>query len=403
MRTYNAAVTQRRTLFWIAVLYFAEGLPFGLAYDVWPVFFRAHGVSLKEIGLMSLLSLPWTWKLLWAPLVDRWGARQHWITGALLVLSATTIAIVPQDAAHPSWLLWGVLLLFTTASATQDIAIDAYAVDVATPETKGPINGVRVSAARVALLVGGGGMISLAEITGWNVLWAALAVLFLGLAAAAFSSPRVTLESNRRRDPIRPVLRWLLRWEMLPVLLFVPLYKLADSTLGRMVKPFWVDRGYSLKEIGLISVTLGVVLTIAGALAGGWFVKRFGNFSALLWLGLAQGVSNLGYVAVASLALPRESIYVASMIESFTQGLGTAAFLAFLMSLCDKEHAATQYALLSALFALTRDVAGAFTGIGVETLGYPTYFAFTTALAIPGLALLPFIRRHVRDEKPAAT
>ena len=403
MYTYNAAMTQRRTLFWIAVLYFAEGLPFGLAYDVWPVFFRAHGVSLKEIGLMSLLSLPWTWKLLWAPLVDRWGARQHWMTGALLVLSATTMAIVPQDAAHPSWLLWGVLLLFTTASATQDIAIDAYAVDVATPETKGPINGVRVSAARVALLVGGGGMISLAEITGWNVLWAALAVLFLGLAAAAFSSPRVTLEASRRRDPIRPVLRWLLRWEMLPVLLFVPLYKLADSTLGRMVKPFWVDRGYSLKEIGLISVTLGVVLTIAGALAGGWFVKRFGNFSALLWLGLAQGVSNLGYVAVASLALPRESIYVASMVESFTQGLGTAAFLAFLMSLCDREHAATQYALLSALFALTRDVAGAFTGIGVETLGYATYFAFTTALAIPGLALLPFIRRHVRDEKPAAT
>ncbi|MBI4917565.1 MAG: MFS transporter [Acidobacteria bacterium] len=395
-------MTQRRTLFWIAVLYFAEGLPFGLAYDVWPVFFRAHGVSLKEIGLMSLLSLPWTWKLLWAPLVDRWGARQHWMTGALLVLSATTIAIIPQDAAHPSWLLWGVLLLFTTASATQDIAIDAYAVDVATPETKGPINGVRVSAARVALLVGGGGMISLAEITGWNVLWAALAVLFLGLAAAAFSSPRVTLEASQRRDPIRPVLRWLLRWEMLPVLLFVPLYKLADSTLGRMVKPFWVDRGYSLKEIGLISVTLGVVLTIAGALAGGWFVKRFGNFSALLWLGLAQGVSNLGYVAVASLALPRESIYVASMVESFTQGLGTAAFLAFLMSLCDKEQAATQYALLSALFALTRDVAGAFTGIGVETLGYPTYFAFTTALAIPGLALLPFIRRHVRDEKPAS-
>lgn len=182
-------MTQRRTLFWIAVLYFAEGLPFGLAYDVWPVFFRAHGVSLKEIGLMSLLSLPWTWKLLWAPLVDRWGARQHWMTGALLVLSATTMAIIPQDAAHPSWVLWGVLLLFTTASATQDIAIDAYAVDVATPETKGPINGVRVSAARGALLVGGGGVISLAEITGWNVLWAALAVLFLGLALAAHASP----------------------------------------------------------------------------------------------------------------------------------------------------------------------------------------------------------------------
>jgi PAT family beta-lactamase induction signal transducer AmpG len=108
-------VNLRRKLTWIAVLYFAEGLPFGLAYDVWPVFFRAHGVSLKEIGLMSLLSLPWTWKLLWAPLVDRWGARQHWMTGALLVLSATTIAIIPQEP-RPSWWLWATLLIFTTAS-----------------------------------------------------------------------------------------------------------------------------------------------------------------------------------------------------------------------------------------------------------------------------------------------
>ena len=101
----------RKKLAWIAVLYFAEGLPFGIAYDLWPVYFRRHGVSLREIGLMSLLSLPWTWKMLWAPLVDRFGARQHWITGALLVLGGATIAIIPQDAAHPSWALWAVLLL----------------------------------------------------------------------------------------------------------------------------------------------------------------------------------------------------------------------------------------------------------------------------------------------------
>ncbi len=131
------------------------------------------------------------------------------------------------------------------------------------------------------------------------------------------------LDPSERRNPIAPVLRWLLRWEMVPVLLFVLLFKLGDSLLGRMVKPFWVDRGYSLKEIGLISVTLGVALTIAGALAGGWFVKRYGIFRALLWLGIAQAVTNLGYAAVAELALPRESIYAASLLESFTQGLGT--------------------------------------------------------------------------------
>jgi len=390
-------VTKRKVLFWIAVLYFAEGLPFGIAYDVWPVFFRVHGVSLREIGLMSLLSLPWTWKLLWAPLVDRYGSRQHWITACLFFLGATTIAIIPQDASQPSFLLWSLLLLFTTASATQDIAIDAYAVDVSNPKTIGSINGTRVSAARVAMLVGGGGFITLADFVGWNLLWVALAVMFFGLAAAAWLSPRVPLEASERQHALAPVLRWIFRWEMVPVLAFVLLYKVGDSTLGRMVKPFWVDRGYSLTEIGTISVTLGVALTIVGALAGGWFVNRYGIFRSLLWLGLAQLVSNLGYVAVAAIDLPRESIYAASMIESFTQGLGTAAFLSFLMNLCDKEHAATQYAILSAMFALTRDVAGAFSGIGVEAFGYAVYFVLTTALALPGLALLPAIRPRIRE------
>jgi MFS transporter, PAT family, beta-lactamase induction signal transducer AmpG len=392
----------RRKLAWIAVLYFAEGLPFGVAYDVWPVYFRVHGVSLREIGLMSLLSLPWTWKMLWAPLVDRFGARQQWISACLLALAVATIAIIPQDAGHPSWLLWGVLLAFTAASATQDIAIDAYAVDIATPEETGAINGVRVSAARIALLVGGGGVMMLAGITGWTPLWVALAATFLVLSVITYASPRVSLDQNERRNPIGPVLRWLLRWEMLPVLLFVPLFKLGDSLLGRMVKPFWVDRGYSLKEIGLISVTLGVVLTIIGALVGGWFVKKHGIFRGLLWLGIAQALPHLGYAAVAQFSLPRESIYVASMLESFTQGLGTAAFLSFLMNLCDREHAATQYALLSALFALTRDVVGAFSGIGVERLGYSTYFAFTAVIAIPTLALLPLIRKRIREKSVAA-
>ena len=392
----------RRKLAWIAVLYFAEGLPFGIAYDVWPVYFRVHGVSLREIGLMSLLSLPWTWKMLWAPLVDRFGARQQWISACLLALAVATMAIIPQDAGHPSWVLWGVLLAFTAASATQDIAIDAYAVDVSTPEETGAINGVRVSAARIALLVGGGGVMMLAGVTGWTPLWIALAATFLVLSVIAYASPRVPLDQKERRNPIGPVLRWLLRWEMLPVLLFVPLFKLGDSLLGRMVKPFWVDRGYSLKEIGLISVTLGVVLTIIGALAGGWFVKKYGIFRGLLWLGIAQAVPHLGYAAVAQFSLPRESIYAASMLESFTQGLGTAAFLSFLMNLCDREHAATQYALLSALFALTRDVVGAFSGIGVERLGYPTYFAFTAVIAIPTLALLPLVRKRIREKSPTA-
>jgi len=390
----------RRALAWIAVLYFAEGLPFGIAYDLWPVYFRRHGVSLREIGLMSLLFMPWTLKMLWAPLVDRYGARQHWISVSLLVLGGATIAMMPQDAAHPTWALWCVLLLFTTASATQDIAVDAYAVDVITPETRGPINGMRVSSARVAFVLAGGVALVLSKYTGWTPLWAVLGVTFLALAAVAFSSPRVVLDASKRRNPIGPVLRWALRWEMVPVLLFVPLFKLGDSTLGRMVKPFWVDRGYTDAEIGLVSMTGGVALTVLGALAGGAFVKRQGIFRALVWLGIAQSAVNLGYVAVAALPLPREAIYAASLLESFGQGLGTAAFVSFLTNLCDKEHAATQFALLSALFAVTRDIAGAFTGFGVEKLGYAVYFASTVAVAVPGLLLLPLVRRHVQEKSP---
>jgi PAT family beta-lactamase induction signal transducer AmpG len=329
-------VDRRTKLFWISVLYFAEGLPFGIAYDVWPVYFRVHGVSLREIGLMSLLSLPWTWKVLWAPLVDRFGSRQAWVVPCLGAMAAISLAIPSLDPSDPSFMLWMLLLAFTTASATQDIAIDAYAVDVAEGRDMGPINGVRVSAARVALMVGGGGAIAAAGLIGWSAIWIVFAVLFAGLAAATLVSPRVELNAIERRS-FRPVLRWLLRWQMVPVAALVLLYKLGDSTLGRMVKPFWVDRGYSEVEIGTISVSLGVVLTIAGALVGGWFTDRAGVMRSLLWLGIAQLVSNLGYVAVASLELPRESIYVASIIESFTQGLGTAAFLSFLMSLCDSE------------------------------------------------------------------
>jgi PAT family beta-lactamase induction signal transducer AmpG len=194
------------------------------------------------------------------------------------------------------------------------------------------------------------------------------------------------------------VLRWALQPAMIPVLLFGLLYKLGDNSMGRMIKPFWVDKGLTPKEIGVVSTTLGVALTVLGALLGGWYIKRRGIFRALLWFGVAQLVSNFGYVAVAGLELPRESIYAASVIESFTQGLGTAAFLSFLMNLCDREHAATQFALLTATFSLGRDVAGAFSGLGVERMGYAWYFTLTAFLAVPGLLLLPFIRRRIREE-----
>lgn len=458
----------RRKLTWVAVLYFAEGFPYGIAYDVWPVYFRLHGVSLREIGLMSLLFLPYTLKPAWAPLADRVGSRQGWIAACQVGLAALCLAMPWFDAAHPTVPLWGVLLAFTFLSATQDISIDAYAVDISTPRDSGLINGMRVSLYRAALLFAGGVLLLLADrpAIGWTGVWIVAAVLCVASAGLALASPRVAREhAGAGTEPggggggigaIGPwqgallaaaalllaqayrsgwqglwvtlaviagsfalvsflspeMLRWAFRREMLPVVAFVLCFKIGDSLLGRMVKPFWVDRGMTPTEIGMFSSGVGMGLTIVGALAGGWFIQRRGVFSGLLWMGLAQLVSNFGYVAVAALELQRgdasllglsfgpfqASLYAASAIESICQGLGTAAFLSFLMNLCDRSHAATQYALLSAGFSLSRDVAGAFSGIGVEGLGYPTYFAVTALLALPGLALLPWVRRMIREQ-----
>lgn len=386
----------RTKLLWIALLYFAQGLPFGIFNDCIPVYLRAHGVGLAEIGFFSLLGLPWSVKFFWSPLVDRFGRFSIWIASALVALALAFLLLPALDPSRPGALLWLLLLGLTTASATQDIAIDAYSIGLLEPREVGTANGIRVTSYRVALIVGGGGIIALAETVAWSGLFHATGLLFLVLAGLALLTPASRRRTEQRKKIVHPLGAWLRRPFAPAVLLFVLLYKLGDAAMGPMVKPFWVDRGMSLLEIGTISTTLGVFATIGGALLGGWLTSRIGILRGLWILGLFQAGSNLVYAGVASLDLARSAIYAASLFESFSAGLGTAAFLAFLMSICEREHAATQYALLSALFGLTRSVAGGFSGWGTEHLGYGAYFGLTFLLALPAYALLPWVARYLR-------
>ncbi|MCL4763784.1 MAG: MFS transporter, partial [Burkholderiales bacterium] len=190
---------------------------------------------------------------------------------------------------------------------------------------------------------------------------------------------------------------------------FILIFKLGDTAMGFMIKPFWVDAGFSATAIGLWSVNVGLGLTIAGGLVGGWITDRIGIFHALWILGLAQAVSNLGYWIAASLvplagagaSVPLQHqvlVYAASAVESFTGGLGTAAFLAFLMAIVRKDHAATEYALLSSVFALSRSVAGWVGGLGAQSMGYGNWFLLTFFLAFPAYLLLPWVRRMLDRE-----
>ncbi|MFN8640655.1 MAG: MFS transporter [Candidatus Binatia bacterium] len=409
-------MTVRWKLGWVAVLSFVEGLPSSVVKDVVPVYLRTSGVDLTAIGLYSLVGLPWPLKFLWSPLIDRYGDRRSWIAACLLVITAGSAALT-TIAPHAALAVGAALLLVALASATQDIAIDAYTIGLVDAGEEGRANGVRVTAARAASIAGGGGLVLLSTRLGWPGVFAVAAGVFVLLALLVPWAPRVAVPRQARRTWLEPLRDWLERPGAPAVFAFVMLYKLGDAAMGPMVKPFWLDRGLSVAEVGIVSSTLGMLLTIAGALAGGRLTDRWGIWRALLLLGLAQALSNFGYATAAWLdpARPttevhslaealgalgdpaRALIYSASMIESFTSGLGTAAFLSFLMNICDKEHAAVQYASLSALFGVPPTLAGAGSGWAVSHMGYAAYFALTVALALPALLLLPRIRPWIRE------
>ena len=366
--------------------------------DVWSVYLRERGVSLAAIGVISGLYAAWSAKVLWSPLVDRFGTRRHWIAGALLTIALALLAVGALDPAAALLVVGAAIALFCLASATQDVAIDAYTIGLVRPGEEGAANGVRVAAYRVAILVFGGGVLLLPRWIGWEGTHQALAVAALALAAFALGTPRVDVPATERRALRGAFRSWTARERVLAVLGFVLLFRLPDLALGPMVRPFWVDAGLSREEIGVVNTGFGFVGTVAGAAAGGWLVQRVG-IARGLWIvgGLAVG-SNLGYAGAALAGGERPFVYAASLLESLCTGFATVGFMSFLMRICDRTHAAVQYAALTSLVALPGAAAGALSGLAAEQLGYAGFFAATALLALPAFALLPAASRWVREE-----
>ena len=393
-----AHVSLRTKLLWVAAFYFASGFPFGVATELLPVYYRQRGVSLTDIGLLSVIALPWTFKFLWAPLVDRVGTYRRWLLAVQIGLAATMLALLAADPARAMPLLWVVLVAMATLSATQDIVVDAYTIRLLDTREYGAANGVRVTAYRVAMLVAGGVLLAAAGRLGWPTIFVIAAGVMLILTAISFTVPSADMPragtAGGLRDLAEPLRQLLTLPAAAAVLLFVLTFKLGDISLIPMTKPFWVDRGFSTESIGAAS-TVGIIAAIAGALVGGALTTRWGIFTALWSLGLVQALSNLGYWAASQLPAEESVLYGTILLEQFTYGLGTAAFLSFLMSLCSKRYAATQYALLSALFRVGGVIAGAISGAITQDVGYGTYFLITFMLALPAFTLLPWVKRTV--------
>jgi MFS transporter, PAT family, beta-lactamase induction signal transducer AmpG len=367
-----------------------------------PIYFRTHGVGLVEIGQLNKLSLPWSIKWLWAPLVDRHGTRRQWIAGCLAGLAALTFALSRLEPGKLGSGLWIILVLIVLLSATQDVAIDAYTIQSTTTRELGVANSVRITLYRVAMLTAGGLLVWLAGRIGWSESFSVGSLLLAALALCAFLVPAVDRAAGRAASLGEPLKELFSRPGIATVIVFALIFKLDIAALEPMMRPFWVDRGLSLAEIGAVVASGRLIATIAGAAAGGLFTTRYGIFTGLWVLGLIQAFSALVYWATATFASSNSLVVLAAYFESFAAGLGTSAYLAFLMSICEKRYAATQFAVLSALLAVTRYITGEYSGGLAERLGYANYFLATFFLGLPAFLLIPRLRRVSRSAQATA-
>jgi len=392
----------------LLVLGFASGLPLALTSGTLQAWATVDGVSLQQIGFLTLVGTAYTLKFLWAPLVDRYappllGRRRGWM---LLTQVLLAIAIMAMGLMSPSQALLPLALLAVAVaflSATQDIAFDAYCTDVLHKSERGAGAAVKVLGYRLAMIVSGGLALILADQwLGWGHTYVLMGLLMLLCVVATLMAPEPEVPAATPRTLGRavaePFREFFSRRGALTLLLLIVLYKLGDAFAGALSTTFLIrGAGFSAGEVGTVNKVLGLVATIVGALAGGAIMTRWGLYRSLMGFGLLQAVSNLGYwfIAISPKSLVTMSLAVG--VENLCGGLGTAAFVALLMAMCSQQFSATQFALLSALSAVGRTyLAGPLTPVLVGYMGWPGFFAATVLIAVPGLVLL-WLRRQDID------
>jgi PAT family beta-lactamase induction signal transducer AmpG len=393
MRTWRTAA--------VSLLSFSSGLPLGLVWIAIPTWLAQEQVDIKLIGLFTLAQAPWTFKFLWSPLMDRYaapipraGRKLGWALLAQLALFGLTLALagVPFQP-DVIWIIGSLTLTMAFASASQDIAIDAYAVEVLRPEEQGVAVGARIALYRAAMFVAGGLAITLAGLWSWPAVFALVALCYLPMMVVTWFAPRSDYDRTAPPQSLRaavwePFVGFLSVHRSLEILAFVILYKLADNLAGALVRPFLVQTGFDNVDVGLATATIGLIATLAGTFLGGLLTTAWGLGNALWVFGALQILSNLGYVAVAEAGVNRPLMYAAMGFESLTTGMGTGAFSVLLLRMTQKRFSATQYALFSSLFALPRLLAGPVTGVLVDAVGWRNFFLFTIAAGVPGMLLL---------------
>jgi len=390
----------------IGLLGFASGLPLALSGSALQAWFTTSGMSLRDIGWITLIGQAYVFKFLWAPLLDRvplpfLGRRRGWIFMMQLLCGAALISMsfyTPQGAASTLAFL-GVLLAF--ASATQDIAYDAHRTDLLRPEERGWGTAFMQGGYRAAMLVSGALALILADHVGWATVYRLMGVLMLVAMLVTATSPEAPDEQPTRsfaEAVVQPFADFFQRYGKLALgwLALMVLYKLCDAFALSLSTTFLLRvPQFTLTQLGAINKTFGLFAGLLGALAGGWVVTRIRLFPALLVLGVAQALVNLGYIWLVHSGPNLYALATVVGMENFFSGLGSTAFVVLVTALCNVRFSATQYALLSSLAAVGRVFLGPLAAWLVPHVGWPNFFVITALSALPGLFLVVGLRHAI--------
>jgi len=393
----------------VLLLGFSSGLPLLLVYATLSARLAQAGLKRSDIGTFGLVQFPYLFKFAWAPLFDRvkpllpLGQRRGWAISIQILLAAAILAMGAVDpvADVGTLAVLGVAVAFLSAS--QDIVIDAFRIELLPPESQGAGAASVVTGYRIAMLAAGAGALQIADLAGWFWAYAAMAALLLvGVAtflllkepAGRPARPGISWRAGIDEAIVAPFRDFMKRPYWPAILLFIPLYKLGEAMAGGMAKPFYISLGFTLGEIARMSSLVAFVTTLAGGLAGGWVVARFGMMRALMICGVAQAFGNLAYVGLDAAGHDTLMLAVSAASEDFTAGMASTASVAFISNLTRVPYTATQFALLSALESLGRILSSDPAGRISQAFGWTPFFLFTTVVTLPALALLYWLGKR---------
>lgn len=398
----------------ILLLGFSSGLPFALSFGTLSVWFTEVGVRKAEIGLFVLVSLPYSWKFLWAPLMDRLpvpvltkilGQRRSWALVAQAGLMASLVWLGSLDPAHQLGTMAWAAFLVVFMAASQDVVVDAYRIEVLADEEQGAGGAMVQYGYRLGMITSGAGALYLSDLVSWSRVYVIEAMLIGIGMATILASPEPAGTGLRngsgeagssaagdvdwfQETVVRPFADFMRRPWWALILAFVVLYRFPDAFLSVMANVFYKDIGFTNSEIASVSKVFGTGATLVGVFAGGLVVHRYGVLKGLLVCGVVQMLSNLMYVLMAQRGDHVPTFAVTIAVENVSGGMGGAAFVAYLSSLCSRGFAGTQYALLSALGLSSRNAFSAVTGWLAEQVSWTWFFVISTVVAIPGMLLL---------------